>query len=134
MNSKKKKKKQLGVDPGTASHRLKKSLLFSFAKKLGYNWCYQCGTEIKDIDKFTLEHKIPWLDSEDPKGLFYDLDNIAFSHASCNYRASRARPGKPCPSLTAYRNGCRCDKCKEVKAEYGRQKRKFKKELNEKKL
>ena len=53
MNSKKKKKKQLGVDPGTASHRLKKSLLFSFAKKLGYNWCYQCGTEIKDIDKLS---------------------------------------------------------------------------------
>ena len=51
MHSKQKNKKQLGIDPGTASHRLKKSILFSFAYKLGFNWCYQCGTEIKDIDK-----------------------------------------------------------------------------------
>ena len=31
-------------------NRLKKSILFSFAQKLGYCWCYQCATEIKDID------------------------------------------------------------------------------------
>lgn len=133
-NAKKKKKKQLGMDPGTASHRLKKSILFDFAKKLDLNWCYQCGAEITDIDKFTLEHKVPWLDSEDPVDLFFNLDNIAFSHAKCNYSASRARPGKPCPSLTAYRNGCRCDGCKKKKADYNREKRKFKEKSNEKKL
>ena len=62
------------------------------------------------------------------------IDNIAFSHAKCNYSASRARPGKPCPSLTAYRNGCRCDGCKKKKADYNKEKRKFKEKSNEKKL
>ena len=68
------------------------------------------------------------------KKLFYDLENIAFSHASCNYKASRGRIGKPCPSLTAYRNGCRCDECKKVKSKYSKEKRKFKKQLDEKRL
>jgi|TARA_R100000231_G_scaffold53647_5_gene45131 hypothetical protein len=134
MYHKEKKKKQLGMNPGTASNRLKKSILFSFAKKLGLNWCYQCGTEITNIHKFTVEHKTPWLDSDDPKKLFFDLDNIAFSHASCNYAASRSRKAKPCPSVTAYRNGCRCEGCLEAKREYRRKKREFKNKLNEKKL
>ena len=51
-NSKKKKKNQLGMDPGTASHRLKKSILFDFTKRLDLNWCYQCGAEINNIDLF----------------------------------------------------------------------------------
>ena len=83
-NAKKKKKKQLGMDPGTAYHRLKKSVLFDFAKKLDLNWCYQCGAEINNIDLFTLEHKIPWLDSEDTVDLFFNLDNIEFSHSNSN--------------------------------------------------
>jgi len=78
MSIKEKKTKQLGMNPGTASNRLKKSILFNFAKMLGYAWCYQCATEIKDIDKFTIEHKTPWLDSEDPIDNFFNLDNIAF--------------------------------------------------------
>jgi len=108
---------QLGMNPGTASNRLKKNLLFEFAKRLDMHWCYQCGAEIKDCDDFTVEHKTPWLHSEDPKGLFFDIDNIAFSHKSCNYSASRVRKAKPCPSLTAYRNGCRCEGCKKVQSE-----------------
>ena len=39
------------MDPGTAANRLRKSILFSFAKRLDLNWCYQCGCEIKDINK-----------------------------------------------------------------------------------
>ena len=128
MCIKSKKKNQLGMHPSTASNRLKKSVLFSFAKKLDLNWCYQCGAEIEDIHKFTLEHKKPWLDSDEPEELFFDLDNIAFSHASCNYAASRARKGMPCPSVTAYRNGCRCDGCKEKRREYKRNKREFKRQ------
>jgi hypothetical protein len=124
MCIKSKKTKQLGMNPGTASNRLKKKILFSFAKRLDLNWCYQCGAEITDIQKFTIEHKKPWLDSKDPKDLFFNLDNIAFSHASCNYAASRARKGMPCPSVTAYRNGCRCDGCKAKRREYNANKKK----------
>ena len=68
------------------------------------------------------------------KELFFDLENIAFSHASCNYAASRARKAKPCPSVTAYRNGCRCEGCLEAKREYRRKKKEFKNQLDEKKL
>ena len=117
MTIKKEKTKQLGIDPSTASNRLKKNLLFEFAKRLDMHWCYQCAAEIKDSDNFSIEHKTPWLHSEDPKGLFFDIDNIAFSHKSCNYSAARKRQGKPCPSLTAYRKGCRCDDCKKLKSE-----------------
>jgi len=44
-------------------------------------------------DTFSIEHKIPWLDSSDPVGLYFDLNNISFSHHSCNVRAAR-RPNK----------------------------------------
>tara|TARA_R100000306_G_scaffold61585_1_gene64617 strand:- start:5 stop:403 length:399 start_codon:yes stop_codon:yes gene_type:complete len=131
MLIKEKKTKQLGMNPGTASNRLRKLILFSFAQKLGFNWCYQCATEIKDISKFTIEHKRPWLDSENPHEVFFDLDNIAFSHASCNYSAARYRKAKPCPSVNAYRMGCRCDGCKTSKSEYRKKRKELKEILNE---
>jgi len=120
MCIKTKKTKQLRMNPSTASNRLKKLLLYNFAKRLRINWCYQCGAEIKYASKMTVEHKTPWLDSSDPAGNFFDLDNIAFSHASCNYAAARAKEGAPCPSTTAYRKGCRCDGCKKSRVEYRR--------------
>lgn len=41
------------------------------------------------MDELSIEHKTPWLDSEDPKALFFDLNNIAFSHLSCNVSAAK---------------------------------------------
>jgi|TARA_R100001463_G_scaffold63172_1_gene116129 hypothetical protein len=118
MCIKAKKTKQLRMNPSTASNRLKKLLLFDLAKKLKINWCYQCGAEIEYAGKMTIEHKTPWLDSEDPQKKFFELENIAFSHASCNYAAARQKEGAPCPSTTAYRKGCRCDGCKASRREY----------------
>jgi len=107
------------MDPGTASNRLKKTLMFELAKKLDMHWCFQCAAEIEHSDDMSVEHKTPWLHSEDPKGLFFDIENIAFSHKSCNYRASRGQyPKRPCPSAAAYRRGCRCEGCKKAKKEY----------------
>ena len=85
MCIKSKKTKQLGMNPGTASNRLKKAILFSFAKRLDLNWCYQCGAEITDIQKFTIEHKKPWLDSNSPKDLFFNLDANSQSSISSPY-------------------------------------------------
>jgi hypothetical protein len=124
--SERKKKDQLGIHPGTAANRLRKSILYDFAKRLDICWCYQCGASIDNIDEFTIEHKIPWLDSEDPVDLYYRLDNIAFSHASCNYSKARRKKAKPCPSVTAYRNGCRCDGCKEERRIYKRRRKEAK--------
>ena len=86
------KKEQLGMHVGTASAILRKSLLFSMAKKLGMCTCFQCGNVIEGIDDFSIEHKVAWLDSNNPKELFFSLDNIAFSHLRCNSLA-RSRSG-----------------------------------------
>ena len=34
--------------------------------------------EIKDADDFSIEHKTPWLHSEDPGGLFFDIQQHSF--------------------------------------------------------
>lgn len=84
-----KKQHQLGMNPSTASGRLVKDLLFSFVKDTP---CFHCGGSLTR-ETFSIEHKTPWLDSEDPAGLFFDLDNISFSHHACNVSAAR-RPHK----------------------------------------
>lgn len=44
------------------------------------------------IEDFTLEHKKPWMDVA--PALFWDLDNVAFSHLGCNSSAARQSPEK----------------------------------------
>lgn len=121
--SKDKKSLQLGINSSTASGRLVKDLLFKFAVDLGHK-CFQCGEDLTR-DTFSVEHKEPWLDSEDPRGKFFDLENIAFSHISCNSGAAR-RNRASCPSKTDYAKGCRCEPCTTLEAE--RKKRIYTKE------
>ena len=82
-------KRQLGMNPSTASNALKKEIMFSMAKELGRDTCFQCGETILDVKSFSVEHKTPWLHTDNPKETFFDLNNIAFSHMSCNARAGR---------------------------------------------
>ena len=89
--SKTKKAKQLGMNPSTASHRLVKDILFTLIAAYD-DTCCRCG-EPMSRDTFSIEHKEAWLDSEDPVGLYFDMDNIDFSHLSCNIAAAR-RPNK----------------------------------------
>ena len=91
MNGNEKKSKQLGMNHSTAQHRLKKHILFKLIVIGGFDKCYQCGEPILTPEELSVEHKIPWLDSKDPEDLFWDLDNIAFSHLRCNCKASRPR-------------------------------------------
>ena len=109
-----KKARQLGMNPSTASNRLVKDVLFSLIVKSGQNKCHQCGNEMCRED-FSIEHKTPWLDSENPLELYFDLDNISFSHRNCNVDARR-KTYAPCGTVTKYNNGCRCDECKEAKS------------------
>lgn len=71
---------QLGMNPSTASHRLVKDILFSLVKDTP---CFHCGGKL-DRETFSIEHKVPWLHSEDPVKMFFDLGNISFSHGGCN--------------------------------------------------
>jgi hypothetical protein len=109
-NSNKKKYAQLGESAGSAVHRLRKMLLFDFAKQLGKDVCYRCNKKIEKLDEFSVEHKVPWLDSEDPKKLFFNLDNIAFSHLSCNCADARSFNKIAWPSGMGW-----CKHCKKFK-------------------
>lgn len=77
----------LGKSFGAACTELKKRMLFHFAKKLGMDTCYRCGKPILTVAEFSIEHKKGWRGAPDPKAAFYDLNNIAFSHLSCNSSA-----------------------------------------------
>lgn len=115
-NSNIKKAEQLGMPIGTASGKLRKSLFFEFLKRLNLHYCFQCGSEICSEDELSIEHKIPYLDSENPVKLFFDLDNIAFSHLSCNCGASRREVIEH--GTSAYTHGrCRCDICRKANTE-----------------
>ena len=90
-----KKNEQLGMPFGTASAKLRKSILFNLLKETNKNVCYQCGKPIELEEELSIEHKVPWLDSDKPKDRFFDIKNIAFSHLSCNISAARrARESK----------------------------------------
>jgi hypothetical protein len=77
-----KKSKQLGMPYGTACNRLRKSIMFDFMRRLGLDKCFRCGHAIVSTNDMSIEHKESWLDVS--VDLFWDLDNIAFSHLSCN--------------------------------------------------
>lgn len=88
-----KKLEQLGCNLGSATLKLRKLILFDLIVKFNLNRCYRCGELINVVGDFTLDHKIDWLDSVNPKELFFDVSNVAFSHALCN-RLARRTPNK----------------------------------------
>lgn len=111
-----KKENQLGMKPGTASGQLRKMILFKFVKELSLDKCYRCKEPITNIEDLSIEHKVPYLDSPNPKKLFFDLENIAFSHLICNGKARRITNRATEHGLAMYKNKCRCEIC--VKANY----------------
>ena len=76
------------MNPGTASGRLVKDLLWHFIVKADQHNCFRCGSKMTR-ENFSVEHKTPWLHSENPKDMFFDLDNVTFSHLNCNISSAR---------------------------------------------
>ena len=112
-----KKLTQLGMNPSTANGRLLKDLLYNFVIQAGHK-CFRCNEELTR-ETFSIEHTTPWLDSENPLELFFALDNIAYSHLSCNIGAARKtkRTIPKTHGLATYRNyKCRCEICRAAKA------------------
>jgi hypothetical protein len=87
-NSSRNKSAILGLPHGTAVSKLRKNVLFYVLKKHSENKCFKCGEEIETADTLSIEHKKPW-QSSGSADLFWDMENIAFSHMKCN------RPDKP---------------------------------------
>ena len=76
------KSKTLGMPFGTACGRLRKNILFHLLEKLKENVCFKCGERIIKVDDLSIEHKKPWEGRS--AELFWDLENISFSHLHCN--------------------------------------------------
>lgn len=73
--------------------------MFELAKKCNMDTCFRCGKRIDSIDDFTIDHKESWLLGDDPAQLFYSIENIAFSHAKCNYEAGTKTYVSNCKSI-----------------------------------
>jgi len=107
------KRLQLGLPIGTASHRLRKRVLFHLVQETGRDTCYRCGLQIVTPEDLVIDHKVAWLDRS--AHMFWDLDNIVFSHAQCNSQCRRTTANRRLgPSKlrkvggpgTAWCNGC----------------------------
>jgi 5-methylcytosine-specific restriction endonuclease McrA len=85
------KRQQLGLTIGTASHRLRKIILFRLVQETGRDLCFRCSERIETAEELVFDHKVPWLNNSIE--LFWDPDNIAFSHARCNSAARRSLKG-----------------------------------------
>ena len=78
---------QLGMPWGTANNRLRKSIMFKYIKMAGDDICFRCEKVIERIEDLSIEHKLSWQGVSTQ--LYWDLDNIAFSHLSCNTGPTR---------------------------------------------
>jgi len=90
--SNREKSRQLGMPFATATHRLRKNVLFHLIQKCGMDKCFQCGKAIESVDNLSMEHKEPWMHTDNPVDLYFDIENIAFSHHTCNSGARREPP------------------------------------------
>ena len=84
----KRKSDALGMSHGTAANRLRKMIMFSLVVCLKENVCYRCGGEILSEADLSIEHKKAWLQADNPLDCFFDLENVTFSHLSCNVAAA----------------------------------------------
>jgi hypothetical protein len=123
-NSNRKRAAFLGMPFGTACGRLRKNILFHLLKRLNENVCFKCREVIETSKELSVEHKLPWegISVE----LFWDLENISFSHLRCNrpHRRSNQKYFTPEEKLVARRaTGARL-----MRKHYTTEKRRLKKE------
>jgi hypothetical protein len=85
----------LGEPIGTATAKLRKTILFKLIQETNKDICFQCGERIESVDDLSIEHKVPWQSSNNPKQAFYDLDNISFSHLHCNIQSANRHVPHP---------------------------------------
>ena len=81
------RKEKLGIAHSVARYKLAKLILFNLLVKHEENVCYRCKNIIDKIEDLSIDHKESWYCSKNPIELFYDMNNIAFSHLSCNKAA-----------------------------------------------
>jgi hypothetical protein len=70
----------LGMPYGTAEKHLRKSMLHALAQQCGKDICRWCQTKIESHSDLAVVHLHDWADDA---ALYWDLNNVAFSHVSC---------------------------------------------------
>ncbi len=97
--------RELGMSMTSARTLLRKQIMLSMARKLHEDVCFKCGIKIEIAEELSIEHKKFWLHVSSE--LFWDLDNIAFSHRKCN---TPDRPGGRPPIIrpSGFNWCCRC--------------------------
>lgn len=104
MSSNHKKNVTLGMPYGTAMGKLRKQVLFGLLKKHGENLCVRCKEPIEIVEDLSVEHIKPWEGIS--AALFWDLENVAFSHMRCN------RPHRnPGPKIATPEGMAWCSRC-----------------------
>lgn len=83
---------QLRQNRRTASHKLNRKIMFSLLVETGRGTCVRCECDLNE-DTFSIDHMENWLNSEDPRGLFFDIKNIDFSCKLCNSFHNRGKFG-----------------------------------------
>ncbi len=73
----------------TARQHLLRKIIFDLVQKTDRDFCYRCSQRIVDLSDFSIDHKVPWLGQDNEEELFFNLENIGYSHRSCNYKARR---------------------------------------------
>jgi hypothetical protein len=87
---------KLGMSFGTARARLERDILYALAVQAGHV-CHRCAGPL-DRSTFSVEHKTPWMQADDPKAAFFSLENVAFSHLRCNTAEMIERRRSPIPA------------------------------------
>ena len=81
---------KLGMSLGAAERKLRKAVIYELALQLKKNVCLECDLEISDPEDFSVVHVEEWGDGPS----FFDLANVAFSHASCRAGRQDRRQGE----------------------------------------
>ncbi len=87
----------LNMEFGKANHRLFRKIMFEWCVQLGLNECTKCHKTINKIEEWTVEHIRPWHSANvdaDKKALYFDLNNIGYSHLHCNCGSANLGKGK----------------------------------------
>ena len=66
----------------TAGNRLKKMLFFKLVQETKKDRCFRCDEKITNYIELSIDHMDAWLDQDN--SVFWNLNNIAYSHLTCN--------------------------------------------------
>ena len=84
-----KDQKQLGMNIAVAQRKLVRMLLFRELVLTERNICFRCKQEIETLKELSLDHIQPWRSQANPVESFFSVDNVAYSHVSCNKKVPK---------------------------------------------